>query len=183
MSTEASTLNDEQLRYPIGRFRRPSEITRSDLQEWVECIEQLPFRLRAAVNGLDDAQLDTPYRPGGWTVRQLVHHIADSHINSYVRFRLALTEESPLIKPYDEKKWAALPDAQTGPVEFSLMLLEGLHVRWTSLLKSLTEAEWKSSFRHPEMGPVSVETAAGLYAWHSRHHVEHINALRARTGW
>ena len=138
--------------------------------------------MRAALAGLSDSQLDTPYRPGGWTVRQVAHHVPDSHMNSYVRFRLALTEDEPVIKPYEESRWAELPDARGMPVEPSLVLLESLHARWVPLLRSLSAAEWKRSFRHPELGPVRLENNAALYAWHGRHHVAHITALRQTNG-
>jgi len=139
--------------------------------------------MRDAVAGLSESQLATPYRPGGWTVRQLAHHVPDSHINSYTRFRLALTEDNPVIKPYDEKRWAELGDVATVPVEVSLGLLESLHARWVPLMRSLSAADWKRSFRHPELGAVSLENNAALYAWHGRHHVAHITALRERMSW
>ena len=138
--------------------------------------------MRNAVDGLDSAQLNTPYREGGWTVRQLVHHIADSHMNAFMRVRLALTEDWPVIKPYDEQAWATLYDA-TAPVEWSLELVESLHARWVMLLQSLKDQQWIRGFKHPESGPMSVETATLMYAWHSRHHVAHITHLRAKEGW
>jgi len=174
-------MND--LRYPVGEFRFPDLVSAEDLVLFIRQIAQAPADLRRAVAGLTDAQLDTPYRPGGWTVRQLAHHVPDSHINSYTRFRLALTEQEPVIKPYDEKRWAELPDSRTLPVEMSLALLENLHARWVALLRSLSEADWKRCFRHPELGLVSLENNAALYAWHGRHHVAHITALRSRMGW
>jgi hypothetical protein len=174
-------MND--LRYPVGEFRFPDLVSAEDLVLFIRQIAQAPADLRRAVAGLTDAQLDTPYRPGGWTVRQLAHHVPDSHINSYTRFRLALTEQEPVIKPYDEKRWAELPDSRTLPVEMSLALLENLHARWVPLLRSLSGAEWKRCFRHPELGLVSLENNAALYAWHGRHHVAHITALRSRMGW
>jgi hypothetical protein len=146
-------------------------------------IEQAPARLRAVVAGLSDAQLDTPYRPVGWTVRQVVHHVPDSHLNSYVRFRLALTEKEPTIKPYDESRWAELTDARTAPIEISLALLESLHARWTLLLHSLKPEDFSREFRHPELGTVSLDKNLALYAWHGRHHVAHIASLRERMGW
>ncbi len=173
----------EDLRYPVGKFRFPASVTAQDLTRFIEQIAEAPARLRTAVTGLADSQLDTPYRPGGWTVRQLAHHVPDSHINSYMRFRLALTEDEPVIKPYEEKLWAELPDARTLPVEVSLALLENLHARWVPLLRALSDADWKRSFRHPELGLVSLENNAALYAWHGRHHVAHITALRERMGW
>jgi hypothetical protein len=139
--------------------------------------------LRRAVNGLSDNQLDTPYRPDGWTVRQVVHHVADSHMNSFIRFRLALTEENPTIKPYAEGLWAELPDAKGPLVEASLCLVDCLHQRWTALLRTLSPEQWTRTFRHPESGVMSLDKALGIYAWHSRHHVAHINNLRARMGW
>jgi hypothetical protein len=171
------------LRYPVGKFNFPKSVSPQELALFVEQISATPVHMRAAVNGLSESQLDTPYRPGGWTVRQLAHHVPDSHINSYVRFRLALTEDQPVIKPYEEGRWAELPDARTAPVEPSLALLENLHARWVPLLRSLSAAEWKRSFRHPELGLVSLENNAALYAWHGRHHVAHITALRQRMGW
>jgi hypothetical protein len=173
----------EDLRYPVGEFHFPDSVSAEDLARFIDQISEAPARMRAAIAGLSDAQLDTPYRPGGWTVRQLAHHVPDSHINSYVRFRLALTEDEPVIKPYEESRWAELPDARTAPVEVSLALLENLHARWVPLLRSLSGADWKRSFRHPELGLVSLENNAALYAWHGRHHVAHITALRERMGW
>jgi hypothetical protein len=144
---------------------------------------QLPENLKKAVSGLSDAQLDTPYRPGGWTVRQVIHHVPDSHMNSYTRFRLALTEDSPLIKPYEEAAWAQLPDARTAPVAPSLMLLEGLHFRFVTLLRSLSEADFAKTFRHPELGEKRLDWTLGLYGWHCLHHTAHITSLRTREGW
>jgi hypothetical protein len=171
------------LRYPVGEFHFPKSVSAEDLTRFIDQIADTPARMRAAITGLGDAQLDTPYRPGGWTVRQLAHHVPDSHINSYVRFRLALTEDDPVIKPYEEARWAELADARTLPVEPSLALLENLHARWVPLLRSLSATDWKRSFRHPELGLVSLEGNAALYAWHGRHHVAHITALRERLGW
>jgi hypothetical protein len=173
----------DDLRYPVGKFRFPESVSAQELALFIDQIADAPARMRGAIAGLSDSQLDTPYRPGGWTVRQLAHHVPDSHINSYMRFRLALTEEEPVIKPYEEKRWAELPDARSMPVEPSLALLESLHARWVPLLRSLSDADWKRTFRHPELGLVSLEKNAALYAWHGRHHVAHITALRARMGW
>ncbi len=159
-------------RYPVGKFD-PSDAT--PLTEIVDVIERFPARLRAAVAGLTEKQLETPYRDGGWTARQVVHHLADSHLNSATRFRLALTEETPTIKPYSEKKWAELPDAAHGPIEMSLRLIEGLHARWAALLHSFTPDDWKRTFVHPERGgAMDLERTARLYAWHCRHHLAHI---------
>lgn len=171
------------LSYPIGPFQSPEAVTPEERKRHIETIAAMPARLREAVSGLNDAQLDTPYRPGGWTVRQLVHHVADSHLNSYVRFRLALTEEQPTIKPYDEKKWAELKDARTLPVETSLQLIESLHHRWVSLLESLSEAEFLRTFNHPENGTMRIDRTVALYSWHAKHHVAHITGLRERMAW
>jgi hypothetical protein len=171
------------LRYPIGKFTYDGPPTEQQKQAYLNDIAQTPAKLRAAVKGLTDAQLDTPYRPGGWTVRQVVHHVPDSHLNSYVRFKLALTEDEPTIKPYAEERWAELADTKATPVEVSLTLLDSLHDRWVRLLWSLTPEDWKRRFRHPELGPMALEKALALYAWHGRHHVTHITNLRDREGW
>ena len=176
-------MHTQDLRFPVGEFRFPESVSATDLDTFIHQIAETPAQMRAAVAGLSESQLDTPYRPGGWTVRQLVHHVPDSHINSYVRYRLALTESEPVIKPYEEKLWAELADARSMPVEPSLVLLESLHARWVPLLRSLSAADWKRTFRHPELGLVSLENNAALYAWHGRHHVAHITALRERNGW
>jgi DinB superfamily len=171
------------LRYPIGKFAFPDQVTTQERDKFVEQIAEAPAQMKAAVAGLSDEQLDTPYRPGGWTVRQVVHHVPDSHLNSYIRFRWALTEDAPAIKAYHEDRWAELSDARTAPVETSLVLLGSLHGRWINLLGSLTDDEWKRTFRHPELGPVSLEKNAALYAWHGQHHVAHIRNLRDRMRW
>ncbi len=171
------------LRYPVGKFQFPEVVTSGERRLFIDQIAQTPARLRAAVNGLSDEQLEIPYRPDGWTVRQVVHHVPDSHLNSYCRFKLALTEDQPAIKGYAEDRWAELPDARGGPVEVSLRLLECLHSRWVALLRSLTEAEWKRTFRHSELGLVRLDQNAALYAWHGRHHEAHITRLRERMGW
>jgi len=171
------------LRFPVGKFKFPESVDLADRARYVEQIAETPARLASAVAGLADAQLDTPYRPGGWTVRQVVHHVPDSHLNSYARFRLALTEEDPTVKSYFEDRWADLKDARTEPAEVSLALLDALHRRWVVLLRSLTEEQWKRTFRHPELGSVSLEKNAALYAWHGRHHVAHITSLRERMRW
>ena len=171
------------LRYPIGKFSYQGPPTSSQRQELLHHIEQAPSRLRAAVTGLSEEQLDTPYRPDGWTVRQVVHHVPDSHLNAYTRFKLALTEEEPTIKPYAEDRWARLGDTQATPVVVSLTLLDSLHDRWVRLLRSLQDEDWKRTFRHPELGAVSLEKNLAIYAWHGRHHVAHITALRERNGW
>jgi hypothetical protein len=173
----------DRLRYPVGRFEPPPQATEAGRQAWLEDFAATPARLRAAVAGLSDAQLDTPYRPGGWTVRQVVHHLPDSHMNLYIRLRMALTEDEPTIKPYREEKWAELPDARTEPVEPSLALLECLHHRLAILMRTLAPADWQRTFRHPERGTVSLEDNLAMYAWHGRHHVAHITGLRERMGW
>ncbi len=171
------------LRYPIGHFERPSTITDALRAQWVGELAAAPARFREAVRGLTDEQLDTPYRPEGWTVRQVIHHVPDSHLNCYVRFRLALTEENPLIKPYDEAQWALLDDAANAPVEVSLRLLEALHERWVRLIRSLPEAAFARTYRHPERGTMDLDTTVALYAWHTRHHAAHITRLREHLGW
>ncbi|HEY4362281.1 MAG TPA: putative metal-dependent hydrolase [Bryobacteraceae bacterium] len=170
------------LRYPIGTFSFPASSTAPQRHEWILEIAAAPGHLRAAVAGLTEEQLDTPYRPGGWTVRQVAHHVPDSHMNSYVRFKLALTEDEPVIKPYDEALWAGLADA-AAPVDASIELLEALHWRWVSLLESMSEGDFGRSFRHPEIGLVRLDQNLALYAWHGKHHVAHIMALRDRMGW
>lgn len=174
-------MND--LRYPIGKFHFDGPLTEEQKRKSLDDIVGTPANLRSAVEGLSPQQLDTPYRPGGWTVRQVVHHVPDSHLNSYMRFKLALTEEEPTIKPYAEDRWAELADTKQTPVDVSLTLLDSLHDRWVRLLRSLTPEEWKRTFRHPDLGPMTLEKTLALYAWHGRHHVAHITALRERQGW
>jgi hypothetical protein len=171
------------LRYPIGKFHFEGPLTEDQKQKHLAEIEQAPANLRAAVKGLSNQQLDTPYRPEGWTVRQLAHHVPDSHLNAYIRFKLALTEDEPTIKPYAENLWAQLADTPTTPVEVSLALMDSLHQRWMNLLHSLKAEDWKRTFRHPELGLVSLEKNLAIYAWHGRHHVAHITTLRERNGW
>ena len=168
--------------YPIGHFQYDGQITASIIDKWINDIEELPVLLQNAVKDLNDNQLDTPYRMGGWTIRQVVHHVADSHLNAYGRFKLALTEDQPIIKSYDQEKWAELPDS-TLPVTISLSLLDALHKRWVTLLRSLTPSELEKTFIHPESGEVSVGKNIGIYAWHGRHHLAHITSLRSRKGW
>lgn len=173
----------EDPRYPVGKFAAEEHADAGRRAVWIEEIEHTPAKLADAIRGLKPAQLDIPYREGGWTVRQVIHHVADSHMNSYIRFRLALTEQEPTIKPYEEHLWAELPDARTAPPEVSLALLEPLHERWVMLLRSLTEPDWERTFKHPEMGPVTLNRALQLYAWHGRHHTAHITKLREALGW
>ena len=170
-------------RFPIGKFSYSGTLSPEDKTKFLDDIEQTPTRLRAAIAGLSDAQLDTPYRDGGWTVRQVVHHVPDSHMNSYVRFKLALTEQEPTIKTYMEDRWAELPEAKSAPIEVSLALLDSLHERWILFLRSLKPEDWKRTFRHPEMGPMDLEKTLALYSWHGRHHVAHITKLREAKGW
>lgn len=169
----------EELRHPIGRFNPETAGTRA---EQIEVLRQLPGQLRAAVAGLNDAQLDTPYRDGGWTVRQVVHHVADSHANAYIRLKLALTEDAPTIKPYDEAAWANLADSKL-PLEPSLAMTTAVHTRLIALLESFTEADYEKIFVHPERGSMTLAKNLALYAWHSRHHTAHITRLRERMGW
>lgn len=170
-------------RFPVGKFHYDGPPNAEQKQSFLAEITQTPANLRAAVKGLSETQLDTPYRDGGWSVRQVVHHLPDSHMNAYIRFKLALTEQEPTIKPYAEDRWAALSDTKSTPVEVSLTLLDSLHDRWTRLLRSLTAEEWKRTFRHPEMGPMTLEKTLALYAWHGRHHVAHVTELRKRMSW
>ncbi|PEB51768.1 metal-dependent hydrolase [Bacillus pseudomycoides] len=172
----------KDLRYPIGQFTYEENITEEMIDKWIQEIEDLPHELTKAIKDLDKHQLDTPYRTGGWTVRQVVHHVVDSHMNSYIRFKLALTENNPTIKPYREEKWAELPDSRL-PVDVSLVLLESLHKRWVNLLYSLEAADLEKTFNHPESGETKLAVAIGLYAWHGRHHTAHITSLRKRLGW
>jgi uncharacterized damage-inducible protein DinB len=171
------------LRFPVGKFHYEGLLSEEQKQASLDEIARTPAKLRAAVKEFSEAQLDTPYRPGGWTVRQVVHHLPDSHMNSYVRFKLALTESEPTIKPYAEDRWAELADSKSTPVEVSLTLLESLHDRWVRLLRSLSPEDWQRTFRHPAMGAMTLEKTLALYAWHGRHHVAHITSLRERSGW
>ena len=174
----------EDLRYPIGQFRYEEEPDQHRREQWIEEIAATPANLRAAVAGLAPHQLDTPYRDKGWTVRQVVHHLPDSHLNAYTRIKLALTEDVPVIRPYEEARWAELPDGRAGPIELSLNLLESLHHRWVLLLRQLTPADFRRRFMHPQHGrPFELQETLALYAWHGRHHVAHITSLRRRMAW
>ena len=165
----------EKLRYPIGRMERyETPFDRDTREAHLATIEGLPSRIRALVTGLSDAQLDTPYRPGGWTIRQVVHHLPDSHLNSYVRMKLAVTEDTPIVRPYHEERWAELPEAKSGPVDMSVALLEALHRRWVAFLRALPESDYARAFSHAEWGRVPIDEAIGMYAWHCRHHTAHI---------
>jgi hypothetical protein len=170
--------------YPVGRYNEPATITPAQRGAWLDDVAGTPAAMRAAVSGLSPVQLDTPYRDGGWTVRQVVHHVPDSHMNAYVRFKLALTEDVPVIKPYDQARWAELPDSTATPIEVSLALLDALHARWVRLMRAMSPADFARRFRHPEHDRIfTLDGTLGLYAWHGRHHVAHITALRARNGW
>ena len=172
------------LRYPVGKFDAEAPITAESRAVAIADLAALPARLRAAVAGLTEAQLDAPYRPDGWTVRQVAHHLADSHLNAYTRIRLGLTEDNPTIKPYAEQKWAELPDAKSAPVDLSLAILDGLHQRWVTLTRTLTDADFARTVVHPEHGrEMSLDFLTAMYAWHCRHHVAHITALRTREEW
>ncbi len=171
------------LRYPLGPFSFAKPLSDRERLTLIEQIAETPEKMRAAVAGLDDERLNTPYRPDGWTVRQVVHHVPESHLNSYTRFKLAITEDEPTIKPYFEDRWAELDDARNAPVELSLNLLDALHSRWVWFLRSLKQADFQRTFRHPDLGLVSVDKNIALYAWHGRHHVAHITSLRERMGW
>ena len=174
----------DQLRYPIGKFSFNANADANEIKKWIDEIEQLTAQLRKAVKGLSDSQLDTPYRDGGWTVRQVVHHLADSHLNAYCRIKLALTEDHPVIKPYEEKLWAEMDDAKKLPVEVSLSLLEALHTRWVYGLKKIADADLNKSVFHPESKrEMSVKFLMNLYSWHGKHHTAHISSLRGRMKW
>jgi hypothetical protein len=175
-------MSTPELSYPIGRASG-EKVTPENRRKILLDIAELPGRLRDAVEGLSDKQLDTPYRPEGWTVRQVVHHLADSHMHASIRTRFALTQNEPTIMAYDENLWAALKDAKSGPLEPSLLLLDGLHARWTALLESLGEADWGRKFVHPERGLLTIHANIPVYAWHGRHHTAHITALRKRMNW
>ena len=174
---------DTDDRYPIGKFELPATIDVATREAWLAAIETLPGELRSAVSGLSAAQLATPYRDGGWTLRQVVHHLADSHMNAYIRCKLAATEDGPTIKPYEEAEWAALADGRDADVEISLSLLDALHARWTIFLRSLNDVQFERVAIHPESGVHSILKFCGLYAWHGRHHLAHVKRLREREGW
>jgi len=179
MSTQALAIDP---RYPIGKFQYQGPYSETQRQRLISILTDLPTKLRAAVAGLNEKQLDTPYRDGGWTVRQTVHHVADSHMNSFIRFRWAITEDSPTIKPYNEALWAEIPDAKE-PVEVSLTLIDSLHRRLVVMLNTFSPEQWTRTLMHPENGVMTLDKMLGLYAWHSQHHVAHITELRKRMGW
>ena len=173
----------EDLRFPVGKLARQPTIDAATRERLIDDIEQLPVHLRAALHGLGDAQLDTPYRDGGWTVRQVVHHLADSHMNGFIRMRLAMTEENPTIKPYEENEWAKLADSRDGAIDLSVPLLDALHRRWTIFLRSLEASAFDRPLTHPDIGPIKIHDILQIYGWHCRHHVGHITALRKRLHW
>jgi hypothetical protein len=174
----------DDLRYPVGLFAAPkAPLAAAERSVFIGEIEKAPAALRTALLGLAPDQVETPYRPGGWTLRQVAHHVPDSHLNAYVRFKLALTEDAPTIKPYAEDRWAELPDVRTAPVEVSLDLLENLHRRWVLLMRDLSPAEWRRRLTHPDHGPIDLDWMVAQYAWHGRHHVGHVTSLRRRMGW
>ena len=171
------------LSYPIGKYQFPDSTTAAQRANWIEEIRQAPAALRAAIKGLTPEQIETPYRPGGWTVRQSVHHVPESHMNSYIRFKLTLTEDEPTVKPYDESKWAVTPEVAVLDLETSLTMLDVLHTRWVALLTRMTETDFLRHMRHPEIGRIRLDGVLGLYAWHGKHHIAHITGLRERNGW
>lgn len=186
VARDAITLDNtpmDDLRYPVGRFQRPASLTPDQRRAAIQTIASAPMNLRAAVRDLDDAKLDTPYRPDGWTVRQVVHHVPDSHMNAFIRFKLALTEDTPTIKPYDEAAWAKLADAHTTPIETSLTLLDCIHDRWLRVLHAMSPADFERRLNHPENGMMNLDQMLALYEWHSKHHVGHVRSLRDRNGW
>jgi len=173
----------DDLRYPIGKYE-PQPFSEKQLKEWLIDSQFLPQHLENAVLNLDEHQLDTPYRPDGWTVRQVVHHVADSHANAYIRFKLGLTEDNPTIKPYDEEAWAKMNDTAVVPINVSLTLLHALHIRWLEVLKSIKQEEWERTVVHPEhKKQMTLWYLLGSYAWHGRHHTAHVTSLRQRMGW
>jgi hypothetical protein len=173
----------EDLAYPVGRFQRPASLTPDQRRAAIESVVAAPRHLREAVRGLDEAQLDTPYRPGGWTVRQVVHHVPDSHMNAFIRLKLALTEDTPMIKPYDQTAWAQLEDARSTPIETSLTLLDCVHDRWARVLHAMSPSDFARELNHPENGMMTLDQLLAMYDWHGKHHVAHIVNLRARNNW
>jgi hypothetical protein len=173
----------EDLRFPMGKFDSTQEVNSEMRSGFIQTIEVLPYKFRQAVKGLNNEQIDTPYRPEGWTVRQLVHHIADSHINSFCRFKLGLSEDTPTIKPYDEASWAEMADSKNAPIDLSLNMIDGVHARWALLLKSMSDADFDRNINHPERGSMSLNSMLSLYDWHSKHHTAHVTKLRERNNW
>jgi len=170
-------------RFPIGKFNGQAPANDAEREQFIRDIEETPAKLRAAIKALSEDQLNTPYREGGWTVRQVIHHVPDSHLNSYIRFKLALTEDEPTIKPYQEDRWAELSDSRFAPIHYSLDLLEALHHRWIFMLNALEETDYNRTFRHPDLGLMTLDKNLALYSWHGQHHVSQITSLRKRMGW
>lgn len=178
------TTDIEQLKNPTGKYKRPETFTKEQFKDWINTIELFPSKLIKEVSNLSEEQLNTPYRPEGWTIRQVIHHCADSHSNAFTRFKLAMTEDKPTIKPYHEDRWAKLPDTSEAPIESSFKILEGLHERWIILLKSMNDEDFKRKFIHPEMGrELEIRETLALYAWHCNHHLAHITSLKERMNW
>ncbi len=176
--------NIELLRYPIGKFQFKPAVTPEDRKQWIAVLADFPLQLRNTVIELTDEQLDTSYRPGGWTIRQVIHHVADSHLNAYIRFKLALTEDNPTVRPYDENLWAALGDAKYSPIEASLQIIEGLHKRFVQALNEMEETQFKRTYFHPQSRKTfTLEFLVALYSWHSTHHLSHISSTINRSGW
>ena len=176
------TINENH-QYPIGKYKKPDYFNAAQREKFIKEIAAAPKELRNAVEGLDDSQLNTQYREDGWTVRQVVHHIPDSHMNAYIRLKLALTEHEPVVKPYEEALWAELPDVKTVLIDISLVLLDSIHARWIACLRGLTVETFEKKFRHPALGLMSLDEQLALYAWHGKHHIAHITNLRQRMGW
>ena len=176
-------MSNESLRYPVGRFTMPGTLTTSERTDAIATFAALPAQFRAAVAGLSVAQLDTPYRPEGWTVRQVVHHVSESHMNAYIRLKFALLEERFTVKPYDENAWTTFPDVAVAPIEASLSIVDGVHARMVTIWRLLTPAQFARTMHHPENGPMSLDDQLAMYAWHARHHLAHISSLRLRMGW
>lgn len=172
----------EALRYPIDKFKFEPSYGPAEIASWINQIAQAPTELKTAIEGLAPDQLNMPYRPEGWRVREVVHHLADAHMSAYIRFKLALTENNPSIKPFQEQLWTLLSDYDSVPADVSVTLLDALHTRWTALLRSMNESDFERTYRHPESGEMTLAKALQLYAWHGRHHIAHITALRERTG-
>jgi uncharacterized damage-inducible protein DinB len=180
-----STTQDSSadLRFPTGRFQRPASLDADGRARAIDIIADTPGRLREAVRGLTEQQVETPYRPGGWTIRQVVHHVPDSHVNAYCRFKLALTEDEPTIKPYDEGRWAELNDSKVVPIATSLAFLDAVHERWLAILRAMSASDFERMLTHPESGRQRLDQMLALYAWHGPHHIAHVTAVRARMGW
>ncbi len=174
----------EQLKYPIGRFVPQTEYTAEDLKEWINTLKAIPGWMDACIENMDEFQLKTPYRPGGWTVQQVVHHMADSHMNAFIRLKLALTEDNPVVKPYSEQRWAELIDSDIVPVNISVTMLHTIHIKMVAIMNNMQPEDWNKTFYHPEhQRSITLWQLAALYAWHSRHHAAHITTLRDKNGW